>query len=188
MVKKKFILIVIFVILFLTNVIIASDFKAKQPFLITPAGQSPDALMIKILSQKASLKFKYEKLAYPDSLMGTNTLILVSGGSTKGLGAANIDKNQEQERIDKLIAAAQKSKLSIITMHVGGESRRGKLSDVFNSLAAENADCLIVLKNGDKDKFFKNIAEKKDIPIIYIDKILDAGKLLKNIFGENKEK
>ena len=180
--RKRIILLVILTFLFLVRLIFAADFKAHQPFLITSAGQSPDALMVKILSQKAGLHFVYDKLAYPDSLKDCKTLILVCGGSTKGLGAANIDKEQELARINKLIIAAKKGKLSIIAMHVGGDSRRGKLSDVFNSLAAKNADCLIVLKDGDKDKFFSKIAEKRKIKILYIDKILDASEVLKNIF------
>jgi len=184
--QVKIILTGILVIFLITNFAQAGDFKAEQPFLITPCGQSPDALMIKIISQKSGLKFTYDKLAYPDTLKGNKTLIFVSGGSTKGLGAANIDKEQEQNRVESLIKTAQKEKMSIINMHVGGKSRRGKLSDFFNSLAAENADCLIILKSGDEDKFFTKIAEKKKIPIYFIDKIMEAGGVLKNIFGVKK--
>jgi hypothetical protein len=86
------------------------------------------------------------------------------------------------ERIQDLIQGAKKGQKTIITIHVGGKSRRGKLSDEFNTLTANNSHCLIVLKDGDEDQFFSNIAKEKKIPIFTIDKILDTGNVLKTIF------
>ena len=176
--------IIIVIILIIVNLSLASEFKAKQPILITSAGQSADGLMVKILAQKAGLRFTFDKLAKKEALKDYTTLILVSGGSTKGLGAANIDKDRELSRIQDLIKAARKAKMSIITMHVGGKARRGKLSDTFNSLTAENGDCLIIVKQGDEDKLFSKIAGKKKIPIFLIDKIVDASDVIKGIFTE----
>ncbi len=177
-----------FLIMFLTlaTSILAADFHAKQPMLITAAGQSQDVTMVKILAQKAGLKFTFDKMAKPDQLKDHSTLVLVTGGSTKGLGAANIDKDQELERVNSLIKAAHEAKMNIITMHVGGPSRRGKLSDEFNKVTAENSDCLIIVKTGDEDQLFSKIAEGKKIPIYLIDKIVDAGDVMKEIFAEKK--
>lgn len=170
--------------LILMTSLLAADFHAKQPMLITAAGQSQDVTMVKILAQKAGLKFTFDKLAKTDQLKDHGTLILVTGGSTKGLGAANIDKDQELARVNSLIKAAREAKMNIITLHVGGPSRRGKLSDEFNKVTAENADCLIVVKTGDEDQMFSKIAETKKIPIYLIDKIMEAGDVLKQIFSE----
>lgn len=161
----------------------AAEFTAKQPIVISSAGQSADLLMVKILAEKSKLTFTYDKLVTIETLKGNSTLILVSGGSTKGLGAAGIDKDQELSRIQGLIAEAKKSKMSIITMHIGGKARRGTLSDAFNTVTAENADCLIVVREGDEDKFFETIATKRKIPIFYIEKIVDAGDVLNTIFS-----
>jgi len=185
--KKSISLLLAFGLILSVTVLFAGDFKAEQPFLITAAGQSPEGMMVKILSQKAGLKFQYDKLAQPDMLKANKTLILVSGGSTKGLGAANIDKDQEMKRVKSLIDAAKKAKMKIVTMHLGGKKRRGSLSDAFNKIAAENADYLVVLKDGDEDGFFKKIADAKKIPLKYIDKILDAKDVLLEIFGNVKK-
>ena len=171
-----------FMILLFVNLSVAAEFKAKQPILITSGGQSPDGLMVKILAQKSGLQFTFDKLAKIETLKGNATLIMVSGGSTKGLGAANIDKDQELSRVQDLMKAAREMKMPIITMHVGGKARRGKLSDTFNKVTAENADCLIVVKGGDEDGFFSQIAEKKKMPIFLIDKIVEAGDVIKTIF------
>lgn len=172
--------------LLLTPMVRAADFHAKQPIFITAAGQSQDVTMVKILVQKEGLKFTFDKLARPDQLKAHASLIFVTGGSTKGLGAVNIDKDQELARMKALIKAAREAKMSIITMHVGGPSRRGSLSDEFNKLSAENADCLIIVKSGNEDGFFSKMAETKKIPIFLIDKIMEAGKILSQIFTEQK--
>ena len=185
--RKAIQLSVIICAMLFVNMIFGADFTAKQPILITAAGQSADILMVKILAQKAGLQFSMEKLATPEMLKDIASLIIVSGGSTKGLGAAKIDKDQELDRVQKLIDAAKKANIAIITMHMGGKARRGKLSDEFNLLAAENSDCLVVVQSGDEDQFFSNIANEKKISISLVEKIVDAQGVLKNIFkGEEK--
>ncbi|MCK4578656.1 MAG: hypothetical protein KAU50_07690 [Candidatus Marinimicrobia bacterium] len=159
-----------------------ADFKAKQPILITTVGQSADILMVKILSQKAGLQFTMDKLARPDSLANQSALIIVSGGSTKGLGAAKINPEDELARVQTLVDTARAAGIKIITMHMGGKARRGKMSDRFNQLAAENADCMIVVKSGDEDQFFSNIAAEKKIPIFLVEKIINAQEVLESIF------
>lgn len=186
MMKSKWFCVVFFTGLVFAALCIAAEFHAKQPILLTSAGQGPDLTMIKILAQKNNLKFTLDKLAKSDKLKDHATLLLVAGSSTKGLGAANIDKDQELARVQALIKAAREAKMSIVTMHVGGPSRRGKLSDDFNTIAAENADCLIIVKSGNDEDFFSKIAETKKIPIFLIDKIVDAGNVLSQIFGETK--
>ncbi len=159
-----------------------TDFSARPPILITTAGQSADILMVKILAQRAGLQFTMDKLAKPESLADQATLIIVSGGSTKGLGAAKIDPEEELARVKTLVDSARKAEVNIITMHMGGKARRGKLSDRFNQLAAENTDCLIVVKSGDEDQFFSNIAAEKKIPIFLVEKIISAQEVLERIF------
>ena len=183
---KRIILATALLLIF-CNLLFAGEFIADQPFLITSAGQSADVLMAKILSKKAALNFSMDKLAKPEALKNISTLIIVSGGSTKGLGAAKIDKDQELKRINSLIKQAKVLKIKIITMHMGGKARRGKLSDEFNTVAANKADCLIVVNSGNDDQFFSNIAKEKNIPIFLIDKTLEAGNVLKKIFSNKPE-
>ena len=173
--------------LVLCNSLFAEEFFAKQPILITSAGQSGDVLMAKILAQKANLQFTYDNLAKAERIKNHATLIIVCGGSSKGLGAAKIDKDQEIARVQALISEAKKANLKILVMHLGGKARRGQLSDEFNKIAADNADYLIVVKSGDEDRFFSDIAEQKKIRLALIEKIMDASDYLKKIFVEEKK-
>ena len=74
---------------------------------------------------------------------------------------------------------------SVICVHVGGQSRRGKLSDYFNKPVAENSDMIIVVKEGDsEDNYFSNTAKEKNIPIEIPEKIINITDIFKKIYGK----
>ena len=86
-----------------------------------------------------------------------NTLVIVVGGSSKGLGAAGVDAEQEQARVDAIIEKLQDS-VTIVVAHIGGQARRGELSDGFINAVLPVADYIIVVEEGDADGLFSNYA------------------------------
>jgi hypothetical protein len=174
----------IILVLVVTGILYADEFKTQEPILISSAGQSADVLMAKVLAKKAALNYTLDKTATEDKLKGNKSLILVCGGSTKGLGAAKIDKEQELERVKNLIKAAKNQNISVIALHIGGKSRRGGLSDYFNIPVAEDADFLIVVKTGNEDGMFSKIAKEKDIPLELPEKIVNVTEILKSIYAK----
>ena len=50
-------------------------------------------------------------------------------------------------------------------MHVGGEGRRGTLSDLFINAAAPYADGMIVVDGGNSDGLFNKYADERKIVI-----------------------
>ena len=170
-----------------------------QPALITPVGQSADGLMVNVMCRQAGIAVVYHQLASADTLRAflageiempvsarrygpIKSLILVPGGSSKGLGAAKIDEKWEMDRVDELIAAAKNLEFPIILCHVGGVARRGTLSDQFNQKAAEVADVVIVVLGGDDDGFFESIAENHGVPYHLVEAIPDVGDVLRDYF------
>ena len=160
------------------------SFTAKDPVLITSAGQSADVLMVKILSKKVGIHYIFEKTATVEFLDSVKSIIIVMGGSSKGLGAASIDKENELERVQALMEKAKEKKLPVIGIHVGGKSRRGELSDYFNKPVAENADHLIVVKEGDHDSFFSQMGKERKIEVQLPEKINDIQGILAEIYGK----
>ncbi|MFV0497140.1 MAG: DUF6305 family protein [Candidatus Fimivivens sp.] len=138
---------------------------AEQPILLTSAGQSADVEMVKVMVEKNGLTYTMQGLATPDDLGDNKTLMLAIGGSSKGLGAAGIDAEQELDRIKKLIDAADAKGMSIVAVHIGGEARRGDLSDKFIAPSFEKADYAIVVKDGDKDNLMAGLASEAGIPM-----------------------
>jgi hypothetical protein len=189
MIKISKLIAVFFVTLFLPLFLMANaddkvEFNASEPVLITSAGQSADVLMIKLLAEKASLNILFDKSAPVQKVDSVSSVIIVSGGSSKGLGAARIDKEDEYKRVQEILEKAKKEEKPIIGAHVGGKSRRGKLSDYFNQLVAENADYLIVVKDGDHDSYFSELATKRNIKVTLPEKITDIQNILVEIFGK----
>ena len=81
-------------------------------------------------------------------------LIAVVGGSSKGLGAIGLGKEQEKARARVLLETARKTGIKVLVMHIGGDRRRGELTDAFIESTAGLADRLIVVKSGNADEIF----------------------------------
>ena len=159
--------------------------EKSSDILITSIGQSADARMIKVVAQKFNLVCDFEQLAKADIVKNYKILVFVVGGSSKRLGAAGIDKEQELIRTRELVKEAKVRSLKILVMHVGGEARRGALSDSFLNEVVPYADHLIIVEGGNKDGYFTNIGKEKETPLEIVEKILETGELMKNYFEKN---
>ena len=124
---------------------------------LTSVGQSPDAVMVNVILKRQKIPADYEATMKVGDLTGQKVLIAVVGGSSKGLGAAGIDRNQELERCVTLINAAKTKGVKVLVMHVGGEGRRGELSDAFIEGVVPLADALIIVKGGNSDGLFDKL-------------------------------
>ena len=159
----------------------------SEPILLTSCGQSADVLMMKTLLNRDSLAFDYLPNAQGSDVAGHGSTILVLGGSSKGLGAAKISEEEEIARVQGIVAAAKEAKVPIWAVHLGGQNRRGALSDPFNQLGAENSARIIVVKGGNEDGFFTKIAEEKKIPLDTAETALAVGGMVKEMFREKME-
>ncbi|MEG7531997.1 MAG: DUF6305 family protein [Hungatella sp.] len=151
---------------------------AEQPVLLTSVGQSADFEMVKTMLDKNNITCDKQGMATSENIGDAKTLVLAVGGSSKGLGAAGIDANGELARVKELVDAAAEKGLTIIAVHVGGEARRGDLSDKFIAPSFEKANYAIVVKDGDKDGLMSGLAAKAGIPMDVVDSMADVvGKL-----------
>lgn len=147
---------------------------AEMPVLLTSVGQSADVEMVKVMMEKAEIAVTLKGLASGADVSEFKTLVLAVGGSSKGLGAAGIDADQEIARVKELIDAADQAGLTIVAVHIGGEARRGELSDKFIAPSFEKADYAIVVADGDKDGLMAGLASAKGIPMDVVSTIADA--------------
>lgn len=149
---------------------------AAKPVLLTSVGQSADIEMVKVLLSRNKIEFTMDSLVKGSGLAvaKVKTLVLAIGGSSKGLGAAGISTESELERAKALIAEARKLGVKIIGIHVGGEARRGELSDKFINATVPFCDYVIVVAEGNQDKLFNKLCGTK-IPLDSVNKIAEAG-------------
>lgn len=164
----------------LAGQVFAQSYKLKAPFasqpaLLTSVGQSADVEMVKVLLTRAKMAFTINAQVKAGGIPGdAKTLILAIGGSSKGLGAAGIAAEDEMERVKALVADARKKGMKVIGVHVGGEARRGELSDKFIQLAVPLCDYVVIVAEGNKDGLFTRLCGTK-IPLDAVDKIALAG-------------
>ena len=155
---------------------------AESPILVTSGGQSADYQMIGTVMGKIGMNYTINNLATSADLGAAKTLIVVVGGSSKGLGAAGIDADGELARLAELIDGAKAAGLSVIAMHTGGEARRGDLSDKFITPIFEKADYAIVVTSGDADGLMSGICASKGIPMDGIKSISEVATVLPAAF------
>jgi hypothetical protein len=157
---------------------------ASKPALLTSIGQSADIEMVKVLLDRAKLEYKVDGQVKASALAatGAKTLIVAIGGSSKGLGAAGISADAELERAKLVLAEAKKLGMKVIGIHVGGEARRGELSDKFIVATLASCDYVIVVAEGNVDGLFTKLCAQAKVPLDTVDKISKAGEPLVRAF------
>jgi len=157
--------------------------KLAEPVMITTAGQSAGAAMMKVLFTKSNIKdFVFEKLVTADEIEGYETLVIVAGASSKGLGAAGIDFDGETQRVTALIEAAKKQGMKVVVAQIEGAARRGTSSDQLFSLFVPMSDWVIIVRDADSDGFFTNLCEEHGIPLTIVEKSIEVSAQLNAVF------
>jgi hypothetical protein len=174
---------------FVAALLLASTTFAGPPYarpaVLASAGQSSDIVVVKaLLNTQLKLDLAVKPVAQPADLAGMKTLVLVVGSSAKGLGAAGLDMEKEVARTKALLAAAKEQKIPVVVMHTGGESRRGKTSNDLIDLVVPDADYVVVVAGGNKDKVFNTLAARSKATVVEVAKLAEAGAAMKTAFGQ----
>lgn len=154
----------------------------EAPLLLTSAGQSPDVQLAVVLAKRAGIENTLVKLATAKDLAGVKTLGLVVGASLKGLGAAGIDTAKEKERVRALLEEAAKKGIPVLFLHLGGDQRRGELTDAMVADVLPAARMAVIVKSADGDGLFSKICKERGIPLVAVEKTADAAEVLKGAF------
>jgi hypothetical protein len=184
--------------LFLFNHPVAVGQTASEPVLLTSCGQSPGPVRAKVFLQKLGIVFEYNALAKAEDLVAKKkegkpykTLMIVTGASLKGMGAAGVSIDEEIVRTKALIAEAKKQGIKIIGSHIEGMSRRsqgasaGDNSDEMSiDAVCPVSDFMIVKKEGDSDQRFTTISKSKNVPLLLFELNNDMLETLKKVFSK----
>lgn len=158
--------------------------SAELPVAMTCPGQAPDGQMVKLVMGRVKIPVKYDPFLEPKDLAGNKTLIIILGGSGKGLGSAGVDLREEMKRAEALIGEAQKRKIKLIGIHAGGEDRRGDVSTKLIDLVAPKMQYIIVREDGNKDGLFTKLAAQHKIPLSVVKQYPEIGDIFKVLFKQ----
>lgn len=160
----------------------AADGTLTGPYLVTSCGQSPGAVMVNMVATQENLTSTNDNGLTADKFSAGDykTLIVTTGTSMKGMGAAGTDVNAEIDRCVELIQAAKEAGLTIVGAHVEGMARRTDSSDAASIDAVmELADVILVIEDSDSDGFFTKYAEDNSKPLIKVKDALDIASVMK---------
>jgi len=77
-----------------------------------------------------------------------------------------------------VLKAAEERGLTIIGVHIGGEGRRGPLSERFIIAAAPRTHYLIVTEDGNRDGYFTRLAQERGIGLTVVSNTLEVGPVI----------
>jgi len=166
---------------------------ASAPVLLTSCGQSPGPVKLQVFLKRLGIDHEYKTDATAKDLATKKfkSIIIVTGTSLKGMGAAGVSINDELKRTEALIAEAKKQGIMVIGAHVEGMERRAKSAAPGDNSDEQSIDTvcpvsrlMIVRKDGDEDGRFTAIAKAKKIPLIAFEKNTDLSDVLKTLFGK----
>ena len=154
--------------------------KLVAPFAVTSCGQSPGATMLNVVATQAKLASVNDNAMTVDNLPAdTKTLIITTGTSGKGMGAAGTDVNMELERCLALAEAAKAAGMLVCCAHIEGMSRRTDANDqasIDGILAI--ADVVLVIEDSDSDGYFTNYCSANNIPLLKVAVALNAAEVM----------
>lgn len=162
-----------------------AELQPEAPAAVTTCGQSPGALMVKLILKKAGIENEQkDDLTAEDLKDGKyKTVIITTGTSLKGMGAAGTDIDAETKRVEDVIAEAKKQGMTLIGAHIEGMARRVDMTDEMSIDAVMPvSDIIVVKEESDSDGFFTKLAEEKNVPIYSVKEPLDLVETFKTLF------
>lgn len=149
------------------------DGKLHGPFVMTTCGQSTGSVMFHMVAVQAGQTSVDEHQLMADELAtvaaDAKTLVITTGTSGKGMGAAGTDVNDEIERCVAVAKAAKDAGMTVVCAHVEGMSRRTDANDQASIDAIlPLADVIVCVEESNSDNLFSDYAAEKNLPIIIV--------------------
>ena len=158
---------------------------AGKKVVLTSAGQSSDVSNVVNGLKKQKVDYFQNNVITANELTSDyQVLILVVGGSSKGLGGAGLDQVSETARLTALMDKAKANGATIIAMHTGKADRRGTLSDAFIDLVFPKADYAIIVVGGDDDNHMHDILAASNAAAAYVEKVSQTASVVASMLGK----
>lgn len=170
-----------------------SPVKAELPVLLTSCGQSPGPERVKFFLGRLDLEYEFLEQATAQDLANGSfrSIIIVTGASLKGMGAAGVSMQDELERTTELIVEAKSQGIPVIGAHVEGMSRRAQGAAAGDNSDEQSIDAVMpesqlmfVREDGNEDQRFSIISENTGIPLVLFEKNMQLGQVLESIFQQ----
>ncbi len=144
---------------------------AREDIIITSAGQSTDAFIIRDMANQLMLHNYFMPQVTGEDLSSENTLVLVVGYSSVGLKLHNTSYKNELDRLTKLLEAAKNKESIVITIYIGGKERRGQKTDELLKLVSPYTDYFIGTRDANFDNFIGELVGESKMTVTLVKNI-----------------
>lgn len=159
-----------------------SGILKDKKIYVTSIGQSID--MENFVSRyNKMLEFESNSYLEAKDVEDGSIVFIFVGCSIKVLEDSESTLENETRRMNDFIDAKNENKLSIISFHLGGVSRRGASSDSLIKLAFSNSFFNIYVQSGNNDKFLSNTSINNNIPCLEVLSAVSLESPLKKMLG-----
>ncbi len=112
--------------------------------LVTSCGQSPGPLKLTVFLKRLGIDHVYKTDATAQDVASKKykTLIIVTGASLKGMGAAGVSMKDELTRTAALIDAAKKGGVLLVGAHIEGMARRSQGAEAGDNSDEQSIDAV----------------------------------------------
>lgn len=159
------------------------------PVLLSSCGQSPGPTFVKLFLGRLGVDHQVLEMATAQDLLDAKaagnpfkSLIIVTGASLKGMGAAGVSMREELIRTEALIAEAKRQGITIIGAHVEGMDRRAQGASAGDNSDEQSidavmpmSDVMVVRQDGDEDRRFTVLSDSQGIPLVLFEKNMEMG-------------
>jgi hypothetical protein len=153
--------------------------QVAAPIIATTCGQSPGGMMVRMSAVQAKLSSVSEQKDLRGADIagkGYKTLVVTTGTSMKGMGAAGTDVDKEIARCVELIRAAKAEGIVVIGAHIEGMARRTDATDEASIRAIMPlADFILVIENSNQDGFFTRYSGELGKELVVVKDALGVG-------------
>jgi hypothetical protein len=170
--------------------------SAEVPILLTSCGQSPGPTMVRLFLNRLGLEHELLEQATAQDLIDRReggapfkSVIILTGASLKGMGAAGTSIREELFRTEALIEEARNQGLTIIGAHVEGMDRRAQGAAAGDNSDEQSidavmpfADVLVVRADGNEDRRFTVLSQEHGIPLVLFEKNMEMGDAFGSLF------
>ncbi len=153
---------------------------------VTSIGQDSQMIKFQISTLEKQDLFEYNIDTFLDiNKVEEGAVVFVFVGcSIKSLSESGATLESEMDRAKGFVEACNNKKITLITIHAGGTSRRGSTSDSFIELMFSNSTFNIFVEAGNFDNFLTISASKNNVPCYQIPNSISLKETVIRLYGD----
>lgn len=146
---------------------------AKEPLLISSAGQNTDIYIVKDIINKLMIDNYFIPMATTENLDDIHSAIMVVGYSEVGNRLKDKTYIEEKQRVEQFVNAIEEKDVFLITIYLRGGKMLSEETKTLLDLSAKSSDYVIIVNPENEVDTFKEMVSSTT-PITFVDDLSEV--------------